>query len=695
MGSLTYQSFLHKEINKEENKITKKQFAMFIQENDGYVEYKNDDLFPKGYYVNKSLSKCVDENDNPVENAISSLGSSVTITSNKTVYCSLYFDKNEMLEYLRSKDTSGSLSEDIVGDVYRYQGIYTDDIRNYICLGDNCCTTESCPADTNDDMYRIIGITDTGELKVIKKTALTEKVKWNNDYSADINWPQSLLFQQLNDSYYYSLNNNLKQFIVNDHSWLYGDTISRGNYNDDTIYKIESGNSEATFYKKTEVGIESQTEKWNKRIEAPLGLMYISDYLYAYKTSELDAGKPGNRENALNSWIHISHNQLTNIDEWTMSRYGFNTSDNLYYVWTIIASGGAFNDGVADSNVVRPTFYLTSDIELIGEGTISEPFEIDYEKTGVDIINSKPVNLSTEEFGGMYRYQGTKDEVNNNYICFGTNNREKCLNDSDHYLYRIIGITDTGEMKLIKKEALNDSIQWSTDNFADVKWPDTEIYKNLDEIYLDNESYVPKNDNGINWQEKMETKDWLYGDSAAFEASESIEKFYQATTGQIPTTHSVKVPTSRKGESNVMCQETDSGELLGVEVCRILESDVWESSVTNKVGLMYLYDYYFSHPESLSGANRMDNWLYLGNNDSRELSTTKENPPTFYEWTMNRYGYLIYADYYTPICIKDNGVDTAWGYAENYYSIRPVFYLTSDSKLKGNGTLKYPYVIEE
>ena len=67
MVNLTYQSFLHREITKEENKITKKQFAMFIQENDEYVEYKGDNLFPKNYYVNKSLSKCVDENDNPVE----------------------------------------------------------------------------------------------------------------------------------------------------------------------------------------------------------------------------------------------------------------------------------------------------------------------------------------------------------------------------------------------------------------------------------------------------------------------------------------------------------------------------------------------------------------------------------------------------------------------------------------------------
>ncbi len=405
MGSLTYQSFLHKEINKEENKVEKKQFAMFIKEDNEYVEYKGDSLFPEGYYVNNNLSKCVDENDNLIENAINSMGNRITITSSKTVYCTLYFDKNINLEYLRSKDTINALSKNIVGDMYRYQGIYTDDIRNYICLGDNCCKTEECNADTNDDMYRIIGINENGELKVIKKTALTESVKWWSDLQIDINWPQSLIYQKLNgksenstepnlndtNSYYYSLNENLKSIIVNNHSWLYGDSYTFSEvYNGDKVYEIESGNNEAVYNKKTEEESEIVREKWSDRIEAPLGLMYISDYMYAYKTNEEDAGNPENKEYAINGWIHLNNNEITHPSltankiyegyEFTIGRFGFRPTRNNYGAWRIAADGSSGHYNLDVQSAIRPVFYLSNKIELNGEGTLSEPFEIDYAK---------------------------------------------------------------------------------------------------------------------------------------------------------------------------------------------------------------------------------------------------------------------------------------------------------------------------
>ncbi len=58
----------------------------------------------------------------------------------------------------------------------------------------------------------------------------------------------------------------------------------------------------------------------------------------------------------------------------------------------------------------------------------------------------------------LRRYQGTSV---NNYICFGTNDKDVCLNDQDKYMYRIIGIdTETQELKIIKKEALNTKYYW-------------------------------------------------------------------------------------------------------------------------------------------------------------------------------------------------------------------------------------------
>ncbi len=369
MVNLTYQSFLHKEINKEENKVDKKQFAMYIQENDEYVEYKGDNLFPKNYYVNKNLSKCVDENGNSMENVINSLGNNVTITSNKTVYCTLYFDKNEILEYLRSKDTNNSLSEDIVGGLYRYQAVKSSEFiidnekvvdNNYLCLGSDCSLE-------GNDLYRIIGVTETGELKVIKENYLAAQ-KWYDDYTVDIKWPDSLIYHSLNDnidSFYNSLDSKLQEKIIQNHKWMYGDTTgSYYNFNGLYFYKVETGEIETTRSIKAET-TTNETYTWDKNkdyVEAPMGLMYMHDYLLGYSSTTT-----GSNSNLINSWLFKSM-------EFTMTRKGFEGTSLV--IRTIYRNGNFDSNRSYASLSIRPVFYLSSDILITGEGTISEPFKI-------------------------------------------------------------------------------------------------------------------------------------------------------------------------------------------------------------------------------------------------------------------------------------------------------------------------------
>ncbi len=515
MINLTYQSFLHKEITKEENKITKRQFAMFIQDNDEYVEYEGDNLFPKGYYVNKSLSKCVDEKGNPIEDAISSLGNNVTITSNKTIYCTLYFDKNEILEYLRSKDTNGVLSEDIVGDMYRYQGVAeeyaSDDLKivndNYICLGKDC-------SEYGEDLYRIIGVTDTGELKVIKKTTLSNLYQWHSYQTTNTIWPDSDLFHRLNDyeegtykddSFYSTMDEKLRKLVIK-RSWMYGDTndTSDNLYNGDLMYAIENGLRETSHRVKNseDDNFTIQRYTWNKdndKVNAYIGLQYIHDYIYAYP-----GGNPQSDSNAKKSWIHFYNNDNTSLGpaEWLIPRFGY-ASLGRYDSRRIDLEGDVDYYLLDYKYMIRPVFYLTSDLSLIGEGTLTEPFEIDYEKNGVDIINSKPTSLSTEEVGGMHRFQGTKDEVNNNYICLG----EDCSEYGED-LYRIIGITADGRLKVIKKTNIG-AYQWDKDINTDIKWPNSLIFQALNT----NENSFYNNFNA-KYKKYIEKIKWMYGDSS-------------------------------------------------------------------------------------------------------------------------------------------------------------------------------------
>ncbi len=106
--------------------------------------------------------------------------------------------------------------------------------------------------------------------------------------------------------------------------------------------------------------------------------------------------------------------------------------------------------------------------------------------------NASLDSLNDAEKGGLYRYQGTNDLVNDNYICFGTNDKSECTSNTDAYMYRIMGVNSNGQLKLIKKEALNSTMQWYSNYNADITWPNSTIYKELNgSSFLSNTTYVP------------------------------------------------------------------------------------------------------------------------------------------------------------------------------------------------------------
>ena len=80
---------------KEEHIVDKEKYGMFIENEEGkYVEYNESTLFPSNlkYTFNENKSSCVDTLNKEVDNAILYNENKITITSNKTVFCYLYFD---------------------------------------------------------------------------------------------------------------------------------------------------------------------------------------------------------------------------------------------------------------------------------------------------------------------------------------------------------------------------------------------------------------------------------------------------------------------------------------------------------------------------------------------------------------------------------------------------------------------------
>ena len=68
-------------------------FAIMIKDASG--NYNESSTFPTGAYVlNETMSSCVDNNGNKIDNVLSYSDGVVSSRTNKTVYCYLYFDKN-------------------------------------------------------------------------------------------------------------------------------------------------------------------------------------------------------------------------------------------------------------------------------------------------------------------------------------------------------------------------------------------------------------------------------------------------------------------------------------------------------------------------------------------------------------------------------------------------------------------------
>lgn len=367
----------------KENIQNKEQFALMVfdKEQDNYVSYNGDifDAYREGHYLNIEKSKCLDNNNNLLDtkSIISVNDGKITITSNKSAYCTLYFD-DSIVKFLWEKDETDTLSHSIGGNMFRYQGLYSNvNVNNYICLESNNCSSSL------DDMYRIIGVNLEGEIKIIKQTSIGTYQWWTeNKYDSknDIDWEHSLIYQTLNtnsDSFVNSLSESIQE-LIEPKEWYYGDMHSF--FSDilpEDLYQIEIGQKEASWlgadYSTTQKEI---TGKWNKKTTAKIGLMQLQDYAFSAGNDKNSCfrGRSSITSCPL-SWIHNTFNE-NSASEWMMIRDGLNSGGSSYNAWRIDVDGIASGKGLNEQFAVRPVFYLSNTIQLSGSGTNEDPFII-------------------------------------------------------------------------------------------------------------------------------------------------------------------------------------------------------------------------------------------------------------------------------------------------------------------------------
>ena len=275
---------------------------------------------------------------------------------------------------------------------YRYIGA---EVNNYVKF--------------NNDLYRIIGVFDSnshgksGEMvKLIRSrpigayswgvynssntsgtysnykndwTGTTTKVKANlnvllNEYFYNKTNTSSTYGPCTNWTYYYNNTNyrtnscsqivgygideSLRGYIETATWYLYG---SGSNQSKQNWYLCERGGNSCTGANK---GTYSTTT------DAKIGLMYLSDYLYAssYYTSS-DTTTQGTSYFGNKNWLYKGN-------EWTLTP---NASASNYVWW--VYSGSVYNDTTSTPNSARPTFYLKSSVYVTGgDGSFDNPFTL-------------------------------------------------------------------------------------------------------------------------------------------------------------------------------------------------------------------------------------------------------------------------------------------------------------------------------
>ena len=284
--------------------------------------------------------------------------------------------------------------------------------------------------------------------------------------------------------------------------------------------------------------------------------------------------------------------------------------------------------------------------------------------------------------GDGYRYTGSgavgTSTNPNNFICFGTTDKSKCTANQDKYMYRVLGVFSdaNGEnhVKLIKYKQLVRA-KWHDTN-ADVNWEDSTLYASLNGSgFLTNTTYDYLQN--TTWSNKIENWTWSAVNTKSFEDQTYNPNYFYSTT------KGIYLNEIHKTSSEILCKNTGQTAIN-------CNGGAW-TTPSAKIGLMYASDYALSLGSSALALTALTDystlktgWMHSSNND-----TTK----TSYEWTLSRGG-ANGGNFGAWSANSDGGVYRS---DVNFtFGVRPVFYLTSDTKITtdGTGSLDNPFIIE-
>ena len=259
-----------------------------------------------------------------------------------------------------------------------------DEVANFVCFGSD---TTPCPI---ENLYRIIGVFNN-QVKLIKydyadSTILGEDgafsgVTNNNFYSGKKNnatttyryfWNSNGTINDWSQSNLNTINlntNYINYLGGNDSKWATSIASTNWQIGGNTYANIAEYNAKGIYTNE----INNPSESIN--YSAKIGLMYISDYMYAMDPSGWTY--LGFETTGLNDYRYIKDNNWIYMGDYDLTITPRKDPEERAYR---ISRTGTVGSGLtSEAFVVRPTFYLNTDVEYSsGTGTSTDPIILNF-----------------------------------------------------------------------------------------------------------------------------------------------------------------------------------------------------------------------------------------------------------------------------------------------------------------------------
>ena len=202
----------------------------------------------------------------------------------------------------------------------------------------------------NNETWRIISVDSNGLIKIMKNESIGNRAF---DSESINDWETSDIKTYLNGEYLNSITTNKNKIIS--HTWSIG----------------------AVTFENTDLEGQINVENGTQSQSVSIGMITASEYIRANSNT----GQCGNLSiNNSNCSTCNTTNWMYDIAPSEGGLWTITPSDNsifgVYHVNVKGSNGGVDNGPAINSNGVSPSLYLTSEIELKGAGTQSNPYRI-------------------------------------------------------------------------------------------------------------------------------------------------------------------------------------------------------------------------------------------------------------------------------------------------------------------------------